>query len=312
MFGKNIITLMTIMHLPLMMIAQDSPISQWCNNVLTSNPSMAGSANTLRANAFYRNQWPKANAGFNYYGVAVDMPVAKNMGCGIELENENASAFAKPRLFCTYSYKTQATRTTSIRYGIKIGALQEYLNTSELTFEQEENIATESSKLRLDAGIGISATINKMFVSFAVEHLTRPQQGLSASIESKTKMKWSFGAGYTYKIKTLTKKKSIEIMPNLLFQRQGTQQNLQLGVISQVNWLMVGIAGRTGFEKYGPTLSILLGYKKLDFTIAYNYDIETNRKIIGMGNAHEISITKLFDIKHKEKHKAIECPSFLR
>lgn len=295
-----------------MMIAQDSPISQWCNNVLTSNPSMAGSADKLRLNAFYRNQWPKADAGFNYYGFAADMPVAKNMGCGIEIENEHTSAFAKPRAFCSYSYQTQATRTTAIRYGIKIGVLQEYLNTSELSFEQEENIPTESSKIRIDGGIGVSAIISRMFVSLAIEHLPRPQQGLSSSIESKTKIKWSLGAGYIHKIKTLTKKNSVEIMPNLLFQRQGTQQNLQLGVISQVKCLMAGISGRTGFDECGPTLSILLGYRKLDLTIAYNYDLETNKKITGMGNAHEISITKLFDRKHKEKHKPIECPSFLR
>lgn len=295
-----------------MMIAQDSPISQWCNNVLTSNPSMAGSADKLRMNAFYRNQWAKADAGFNYYGFTVDMPVAKNMGCGIELANEQTSAFNKPRIFCSYSYQTQATRNTAIRYGMKIGVLQEYVNTSKLSFEQEENITSESSKIRIDGGIGISAITSKLYISLAIEHLTRPQQGISSSTESKTPIKWSLGAGYIHKIKTLTPKKTMELMPNLLFQRQGTQQNLQLGVISQVNWLMTGMACRTGFGESCPTLSILLGYKKLDLTIAYNYDIETNRKTTGSGNSHEISITKLFDRKHKEKHKTIECPSFLR
>lgn len=295
-----------------MMIAQDCPISQWYNNVLTSNPSLAGSADKLRLNAFYRNQWAKADAGFSYYGFSTDMPVAKNMGCGIELVNEQTSAFAKPRVLCSYSYKTQASRTATIRYGIKIGVLQEYLNTSGLTFEQEENLPSESSGIRVDGGIGVSANTNNMFVSLDIEHLTRPQQGLSSAVESKTKIRWSLGAGYIYKVKTLTKKNSVEIMPNLQFQRQGAQQNLQLGVISQVNWLMAGIAGRTGFGENIPTLSILLGYKKMDFTIAYNYDMETDKKIAGMGNAHEISITKLFDRKHKEKHKPIECPSFLR
>lgn len=303
---------MTIMHLPLMMIAQDSPISQWCNNVLTSNPSLAGSADKLRLNAFYRNQWAKADAGFDYYGFALDMPVAKNMGCGIELENEHASAFSKPRIFCSYSYQTQATRKLSIRYGIKIGILQEYMNASGLKLEQEEHIASESSNIRIDAGAGISALTEKIFVSLSVEHLTRPQQGLSANAESKTPIKMTIGAGYTYKVKTLTKKNTLEIMPNLHFQHQGTQQNVQFGVIGQVNWLMAGVACRSALRGCSPTLSILAGYKKPDLTIAYSYDMETDHKIKKMGNSHEISITKLFDRKHKERHKSIECPSFLR
>lgn len=309
---KFTIIILLIIYVSFEATAQNSPLTQWSNNTLSSNPSLAGSANKIRTNLFYRNQWIKTESGFHYYGVSFDMPINKNTGIGAEITNEHTSAFVEPHFYGTYSYLSKITRNISIRFGIKAGVFQDFINVSDLKFEQEEHITTEASKVKIDAGLGICAVSKDFFVGFIAEHLTKPKQGLSSNVESRTCIKWTVNGGYMFKTKKHSKKSDIEIMPNFIFQLQGAQQNIQIGVISRVDKVLFGTAVRKNISTDSPTASFIIGMKTSDLTIAYNYDIDTNPKTFNMGNAHEISITKLFDQKHKKKRKPIECPSFLR
>lgn len=292
--------------------AQDSPLTLWYYNKHFLNPSMAGSADQLRLNMFYRNQWHKSDAGFQFYGASADMPVAKNLGCGIEFENDHASAFAKPSVYGALSYRIKAGQHSEVRYGIRLGIVQKYLSASGLTFEQAENIADKSSGVKPDAGIGASGTVGNFFAGAALDHLLRPRQSIGGNIESRAAIKLTLDAGYICKITTLTHKNVIEITPMVIFQQQGKQQNLQLSVIGQANWLLMGISCRKNLMADMPCSSIILGYSILGFRFAYSYDIDMSRKTTKAGNAHEVSITKLFESRRKEKHKSIDCPSFLR
>jgi len=291
--------------------AQDSPLSQWCNNMLATNPAFAGSADKIRLNIFYRNQWPDSDAGFQYFGGAADMPVAKNMGCGILFSNDKASLFSRRQIEAAYSYNIKADTDKDIYFGIKIGITQKSISSADLVFEQTE-IISSSASIRPDCGLGAAVMLKNVFASFSAEHLMRPQQSISQNIDSRTNIKLTFDIGYVYNFSPLAKKINVEIMPNIIYQQQGKQQNLQFGVISQVNWMLAGLALRKDIGSNIPTSIITLGYSSLDFRIAYSYDIDMNKKTNKIGNAHEVSITKLFDIKRKEKKKSIECPSFLR
>ncbi len=309
---KHIVALLLFVVSSLLTAGQDSPLSQWQNNMLQSNPSLAGSAQKVRINTFFRDQWHKEDAGFRYYGINADMPVTKNMGAGIEIINETMALFNRPSVYAVYSYSTPVNHSSAIRWGMKLGAMQKILSASELKFEEEEHITLESSALRIDAGLGVSTMAKNVFLSFSVEHLTRPYQGLSSDNSSRMNMKWTVDAGYVYKISPLIKKIDVEIMPNILFQQQGRQQNMQISVISQINSLLAGLVARKNFDIDMPFVSIMLGYRTIDFSVSYSYDVDTNIRTTGAGNAHELSLTKTFAIHHKKKHKPIECPSFLK
>ena len=190
--------------------------------------------------------------------------------------------------------------------------MQKYLSASGLTFEQTEFVANRTSKIKLDAGIGAELSVKNFFAGISFDHLTRPRQEISGEIESRTSIKMTLNAGFVHKIKTADRKKMAEIMPILIFQQHGKQQNLQFSVIGQVNWMVMGLACRKNIGTDAPWSSIILGYRMLDLRIAYSYDIDMNRKTTKFGNAHEISITKLIAMNRKEKHKSIDCPSFLR
>lgn len=309
---RHIIMVLLFCAMPTVIFAQDSPLSQWCNDMLATNPAFAGSADRLRLNIFYRNQWPKSDAKFQYYGGSVDMPIVKNMGIGLLFSNDQMSFLSHRRADVAYSYKIEADNDKTIFLGLKLGVMQKLISTSDLIFEQNETLPSNASKIRTDAGLGAAAMLKKIFASVAVEHLLRPYQSLSENRDSRTNIKFTFDIGYVYKFSPLTKKNDIEIMPNFIYQQQGKQQNLQIGVISQVDWLMAGLSVRKNIGSDAPLAVILLGYKKLDLRIAYSYDLDLNQKTNHIGNAHELSITKLFDIKRKEKKKTIECPSFLQ
>ena len=308
---KHALVLLLTAFMPCLANAQDSPLSQWYNYAFSTNPSIVGSAGKLRVHLFYRNQWPKADAGFSYYGAEADMPVGKNMACGLLLTNDHAAAFSKPTVTGAYSYTVKLNQKSAVRGGISIGMIQKHVSTSDLTFEQEEPTITKSSKISLDAGIGINLTSGSLTASVALNHLTRPQQGISSESDARTSMKLTFDIGYTYIIKPATWKNGIELTPNVIFQRHDTQQNLQISVINHVKGLLTGLGCRKNLQSDPPTAIFLIGYKIEDFRIAYSYDFETNRKTNRYGNAHEISMTKLFDTGRKKKHKPIDCPSFL-
>ncbi|MBR5168515.1 MAG: PorP/SprF family type IX secretion system membrane protein [Salinivirgaceae bacterium] len=309
---KHIAAILVLCCMCTMASAQDSPLSQWCNNMLVMNPAFAGSADMLRLNLFYRNQWPQSDAGFQYFGATADMPVKQSMGCGIEATNDRMSFYVRRSFAASYSYRVKAGTDRTIFMGIKLGAVQKSLSTSNLIFEQQEDLPSEASKVNPDCALGVAAMLGNVFASAAAEHLLRPDQSFLSEKDSRTKMKLTFDLGYVYNFSPLTKKIHVEIMPNFIYQRQGKQQNMQIGVTTQVNWLLASLFVRKNFGSDAPSAIIMLGYKNLDFRIAYSYDADLNRKTNGIGNAHEVSVTKLFDVKRKEKKKSIECPSFLR
>jgi type IX secretion system PorP/SprF family membrane protein len=311
MHHKHVLALLATIAIPFLANAQDSPLSQWFNNSLTTDPSVVGNAGKPRIHLFYRNQWHKADAGFNYYGTEADMPVGKNMGCGILITNDKTAAFSKPTATGAYSYTIKLNQRTTVRGGLSLGVIQKFVNTSDLIFEQDEPAITKSSKISLDAGIGISLVSNGLTASVSVNHLTKPQQGISTESDARTCMKMTFGIGYTYIIKTAKRKNAFEITPNLIFQQHGTQQNLEIGVINHVKGLLTGLSCRKNLQSDPPTVIFLIGYETENkLRIAYSYDVGTNGNTSRYGNAHEISATKLFDIEKKKKHKPIECPSF--
>ena len=307
---KHALALLVTFVMPCLVIAQDSPLSQWYNNAISNNPAEVGSSGKVRAHLFYRNQWAKAEAGFSFYGAEVDMPVSKNMACGLLLTNDRSAAFSKPTATGAYSYTIKLNQKTAVRGGINLGLIQKSVSTSDLIFEQDEPAITKSSKISLDAGIGINLTAANLTASASINHLTKPQQGISSESNARMAMKLTFDIAYTYKIKPLTWKNAIEITPNVIFQQHGTQQNLQIGVINHVKGLLTGLSCRKNLQSDPPTVICLIGYKTQNFRIAYSYDAETIGKTNRYGNSHEISLTKLFDTEKKKKHKQIECPSF--
>jgi type IX secretion system PorP/SprF family membrane protein len=293
--------------------SQDAPISQWYSNQVMSNPAMAGSTGDTRLNLFYRNQWPGNDARFQFYGVAFDQAISKySLGWGVIATNEKTAFFNKPSIHILYSYKIKTNKGSTINFGFKTGIYQEFLSAGELQFEDEETISSSSSGIKFDFGAGVSIIGKNTFGGITVDHLNRSYQGISGNTGRRTNVKYSANLAYLFYLPNRLIKQQYIIMPNLTIQMQGQQQNVQFGVLSQINYLISGIWIRQNIHFDAPAIIFLAGIKTLDTRIAYSFDIYSSKKKFYGSGTHEISITKIIKVKEKIKREKLSCPTFLQ
>jgi type IX secretion system PorP/SprF family membrane protein len=308
--GIIVLILFGCMHLA---HCQDAPSSQWYSNMVLSNPSLAGNTGKTRLNIFYRNQWPGNEARFLYYGVTFDQSIPKyQIGWGIIASNEQAAFYYKPSLYTLYSYQIKINNEFIVNLGIKAGFIQEFTSLENLNFEEEETISSNSSGIKFDFGSGLSFFGKNTFGGFMFDHLSRPVQGTSINSAKRLNIKFTVNLSHLFYLSSRLRKDEFIIMPNIIIQKQGQQQNLQLGVLSQVNHLIVGLWLRQNWNFDAPAIIFLTGIKTLNTRIAYSFDMYSNRKMQNGNGTHEISITRLFEVKAKKSHKPISCPSFLQ
>ncbi len=294
--------------------AQDAPSSQWYSNLVQLNPSHAGSASRPRVNLFYRNQWPSNFAGFTSYGFSFDTEIKKyHVGLGTIVTNNNTAAFQKPTFHLIYAYHIKTNYGVHINFGLKTGIIQEFLNASNITLEKNsEIISSGPSKLRFDFGGGISIYSKNIFGGLAIDHINKPAQGNILTGEIRLNRKVTLDLGYIIDLQTRLIQQDYWVMPSVIFQQQGAQQNLQLGVLSQVNHLLSGVWVRKNLYLDAPAIIFLVGYRTFNTRFAYSCDINSNLKMLRGNAAHEVSITRLFAVRNKKVQKTIGCPSFLQ
>ncbi len=305
------ISLILMCLCPVFMQAQDVPISQWLNNVMYQSPSWAGFTGKLRANAFYRNQWPMSNAELSYGVFFVDAPLTSKVGCSVGVVDEKNSLYNNIDISTAGSYLLAITRSVHISFGIKLGLSQTSLSVGELEFENPETVGQSTSPLRFDSGLGTSVVFNNWYAVLVADHLNRPYIGISEIESNRVNAKLTFGLSRIFYCETGFRKPQVSIIPNIFYQQQGIQQNLQLGIITQYRVIEIGFWGRKGFNNGQTNAIIGLGYNGLHSRLMYSYDANLCKKIKGNGGAHELSLTWLFDIEKEKKKKMIECPSFL-
>lgn len=305
------ILLILMSLVPFIAQAQDVPISQWLNDVMYQSPSWAGFTGKLRANAFYRNQWPSTEADLSYGGFFVDAPINSKVGCAVGVVDEKNSLYNNLDISTACSYLVTITRSMHLSFGLKLGLSQTNLSVGNLVFETEESVNQSTSPLRFDSGFGTSVVFNNWYAVLVADHLNRPYIGLSEMELNRVDVKLTFGLSRLFYLETGFRKPEVCFIPNIFFQQQGAQQNLQLGFLAQYRVIEIGLWGRKGFDGGQTNAIIGLGYNGLRSRLMYSYDMNLCKKIKGNGGAHELSLTWLFDIEKEKKKKMIECPSFL-
>jgi hypothetical protein len=166
--------------------------------------------------------------------------------------------------------------------------------------------------LRFDFGGGISIYSKNIFGGLAIDHINKPAQGNILTGEIRLNRKVTLDLGYIIDLQTRLIQQDYWVMPSVIFQQQGAQQNLQLGVLSQVNHLLSGVWVRKNLYLDAPAIIFLVGYRTFNTRFAYSCDINSNLKMLRGNAAHEVSITRLFAVRNKKVQKTIGCPSFLQ
>jgi type IX secretion system PorP/SprF family membrane protein len=331
---------LTASFLPEKAQAQDPQFSQFYAAPLYLNPAFAGSARCPRIGINYRNQWPALNKTYITSSVSYDQHVDNlSGGLGLIIMNDKAGdgTINTTSISGMYSYQLNISRDFSIRMGMQATLMQKKLDWDKLYFgdqidprygfvyNTQENRPSDLSKSYPDFSAGILAYSSKVYGGVAVNHLTQPDEAFIVEGSSALPMKITahFGAMlpvgdtrvYRY---AATRAEGTYVSPNVLYQQQGSANQLNLGVYVLKSPMIGGLWMRSNFggagtaSWSGESFIALVGVQKGLFKFGYSYDVTisklTNNATAG---SHEISLGIQFECRPKKKRfRTISCPSF--
>ncbi len=323
------ITLFTLALLGLGFVAksQDPHFSQYYANPLYLNPAFAGVSKCPRFNLNYRNQYPVQNV-YQTYTASYDQYVRSiNGGIGVVVLRDEAGdgALTATEVSGIYSYHLKVSRKFTLLGGLQATFRQRALDSKNLKFpdqidpyfgfvrETVENGAGKSfTNSHFDISAGLIGYTEKFYFGFSAHHLTQPNEAFFNT--SELPMKLSAQAGFTIPLgkKRLHNELQNYMIPNVVYQNQGSFDQLTISTSFNRGAMSGGLGVRTTSENTD-AIVILLGYapNSFDWKIGYSYDVTISQVANDLGGAHEISLSYQLPCRPiRKKTAAIKCPKF--
>lgn len=313
--------------------AQDPHFSQFYSNPLYLNPALAGMSTCSRVHVNYRNQWPSIGNlfgdVFTTYSASYDRYIADiNSGVGIicTYDNEGNRIFNTLNSGLIYSYTIPVGRKLTVSAALQAGAYWRYFDGhatryadqfDETNLQWSDNTSASphdaQNRIKPDFAFGTVAFWGTNYAGFAVHHLVPFEEGLAGNF--KLSRKYTVHGGKKIFIGNKRQRKTNTgsyISPNVLYLRQGTNQQMNFGFYMGESPLNIGIWYRQNFVN-SDAFIILAGLDKEKWTFGYSYDISVSKLASFSGGAHEISLSFRFKCdqqKKKYKVREINCPKF--
>lgn len=303
--------------------AQDPQFTQFYANQLYLNPAFAGTSKCPRIAANYRNQWPSISGTFVTYSVAYDQYLSGiNGGLGVLVTRDDAGKgiLTTTRASFIYSYHLAINSKSSINFGFEGGYHVKALNTDNLIFGDQisptqgvvggatQDPAQSTSRSAPDFSFGALYYSKYFFMGAAGHHLTEPDEGLIDESKLPMKITGHMGAKIPLRGMTggVTKGAKSSISPNVLYQRQGDFQQLNLGLYVQKGALVTGL-----WYRNSDAFIVLIGIEQDMVKLGYSYDLTVSRLGSATAGSHEVSVQWQFPCRPpRQKLRAIQCPSF--
>lgn len=298
---------------------QDPQFTQFYANPLYLNPAFAGTAYCPRVHLNYRNQWPSIPGSFVTYNASYDQYVrglSGGVGGYFMSDVAGKGSLTTNRIALMYSYSQALSRTLSINFALEAAWFQKSISWDKLTFGDQidprrgfiytsNDVQRGGNVNKADFSAGMLLYSDVFFVGFAANHLTMPNESLILS-ESRLPIKWTAHAGVSIKAGPVNKKDDIVISPNILFQRQGDFQQINLGLYAKKGPVLFGV-----WYRFTDAFILLLGIELENLKFGYSYDLTTSELTTATGGSHEVSVSYRFDCKPKRRRfRTISCPSF--
>lgn len=299
--------------------AQDPEFTQFYANPLYLNPAFAGTHNCPRVVMNYRNQWPGLSGTFVTMSTSYDQHVQSLYGgLGLLVTNDKAGkgTLNTTNVSAIYSYQLKVSRTFSMRFGFQATYFQKSLDWNKLTFGdmidprkgfiyQTGDTPRGGSVSNVDFAGGVLGYTEMFFVGAAVHHITEPNESL-INEASPLPMKITGHAGAVIPLGHSHYASTASISPNILYQRQGEFQQLNLGMYVHKGPLVGGL-----WYRNKDSFIALLGFQTDVMKFGYSYDVTVSKLTNATAGSHEVSFTLLFDCKPKKRtFRTITCPSF--
>lgn len=301
-------------------IGQDAEFTQFYSNPIYLNPAFAGTNNCPRLSTNHRSQWTGLPQIFNTTSFSYDQNINKiHGGFGfMVLSDRLNNAIQNNKISGMYSYEIKISKNFTLRTGIEASFWQNKFNQNELTFVDmidpirgfvysTANNTLNSSKNGVDFSSGILAYSEKFFLGFSTHHFTEPKQSIFSE-EYKLERKYTVNIGCHFPIgyKSSIGEKNWILSPNIIFKKQGLNEQLNIGVYGEKGAYVLGF-----WYRDNQTYAVLVGAKMGLIKIGYSYDINLSRLYLASSGSHEVSIQINFQCDNKNRTiQSFSCPSF--
>ena len=174
---------------------------------------------------------------------------------------------------------------------------------------QTNQVRKDEPVNNMDFSAGVVGYTEQFYFGFAAHHLTTPNESFIDNVESTLPMKLTGHIGAILPLGSggsLYSEKEESISPNILYTRQGTSQQLNMGVYVKKGALVGGV-----WYRNKDAFILTLGLESDMIKVGYSYDVTLSKISIISGGSHEVSLALNFNCKPKKKQfRPISCPSF--
>ncbi|MDG2343453.1 MAG: type IX secretion system membrane protein PorP/SprF [Flavobacteriales bacterium] len=302
--------------------SQDAEFTQFYSNPIYLNPALTGTHMCPRVSMNYRNQWPGISGTFVTSAFSYDQHVSSlHGGLGLMFVNDQASnSLVNTRISGIYSYQMKVSRKFSIRTGFEATYWQKSLDWNQLTFGdmidpirgfvyQTQDIPRGGTVGGLDLSAGIVGFSEQFYIGFAAHHLTEPDESMLSNNSSPIPRKYTGHIGAMIPLAGKASKYETEeafISPNILYRRQGSFQQINMGIYLSKGPLVGGV-----WYRNQDAFILLVGMQMGQVKFGYSYDVTVSKLSMATSGSHELSLQLNFVCEPKKRtYRTISCPSF--
>ena len=231
-----------------------------------------------------------------------------------------ANSLQNNRVSAVYSYQMKLSRKFSVRVGFESTFWQKKLDWNQLTFGdmidpirgfvyQTGDLPRGGSKSGIDLSAGFLGFSEQFYFGFAAHHLTEPNESLLTNRTSPLPRKYTGHLGFRIPWSgngSIYRETETIVSPNILYRRQGSAQQLNMGLYVQKGPYVGGV-----WYRNQDAFIILLGMEVGLIKIGYSYDVTVSSLSMATSGSHELSLQINFDCQPKKRtYRTISCPSF--
>ena len=289
---RKLIILLILFFVGSISFAQQDPlVSQYMFNGLFLNPAYAGSHNYWTSSLSARHQWVNFEGAPRSFIAAVDGPIlAKNMGLGFILMNDQIGVSNQNALIGNYAYQVTLKEGHKLALGASFGISQFSARLQDLTiWDENDPIFSENlvSNFIPRAGFGMYYFSERAYAGFSIPTLLAYERGndfnMDVSKASFLQRHYLLTGGLVFDLNEELKLKPstlIKYTPNA-----PVQMDLNLGLLYR-DMFWVGTSFRTG-----DAMVLMLEYQtNMFFRIGYAYDMTFSDIRKYSTGSHEIVI----------------------
>ena len=315
---KSLITVLLSVSIALSSTGQDAHFTQFYANPVYLNPALAGLRGCPTVTMNYRNQWPGIKDAYTTYSTSFDKYSEKlkgGVGVNVFHDRSGGGRLTTTAASAVYAYQYQISKKVTIKLGGKATYVNKSIDWNRLVFgdmiDAREGIVYGTQQLfgepvhYADFSAGALLYTDYFFGGFAVDHLTKPAEGLLNRYATSLPRKYTFHAGANIPLGKM-RKMNRAISPNIMITKQNEFTQVNVGMYLRLRELVVGT-----WYRNKDSFILLAGIETSKFKFAYSYDVTTSGILQQSMGSHELSYSIFIPCSNKKKKfRTLHCPVF--